>query len=136
MSPKFHVKRGDIVIVISGANKGKSGKILEILADRQRARVEGLALIKRHVKKSSDKNAQEGGIITREGSIHISNLKLQTAAVKEKPAAKSKDKSAAKEKPAKKSGHQESRQNGQRVIATENPTSKVEPFSTFTISQI
>jgi len=93
MSPKFHVKRGDVVIVISGASKGKTGKILEILADKQRARVEGLALVKRHVKKNTDKNTtgtqRDGGIITREGSIHISNLKLQTAAEKkEKPAKK------------------------------------------------
>ena len=106
MSPKFHVKRGDVVLVIAGAQKGKSGKILEIIASSQRARVEGLALIKRHVKKGSDKNAQEGGIISREGTIHISNLKLQTAAVKEKPAsakaAKAKEKSEPKEKPAKK----------------------------------
>jgi large subunit ribosomal protein L24 len=86
MSPKFHVKRGDIVTVIAGAQKGKSGKILEIIAAKQRARVEGLALVKRHIKKGADQNAKEGGIIEREGTIHISNLKLQTAAVKEKPA--------------------------------------------------
>jgi len=83
MATKFHVKRGDTVTVISGAQKGKSGKILEILPDKQRARVEGLALIKRHVKKGSNqKNQQEGGIIEREGTIHISNLKLQDAAGK------------------------------------------------------
>jgi len=90
MSPKFHVKRGDIVTVISGASKGKSGKILEILADKQRARVEGLALVKRHVKKGTDKNTagtqQDGGIITREGTIHISNLKLATDKKADKPA--------------------------------------------------
>ena len=72
---KFHVKRGDQVVVIAGAQKGKSGKILEILAAKQRARVEGLAMIKKHLKKS-EKNPQ-GAISELEGSIHISNLMLQ-----------------------------------------------------------
>ena len=73
---KFHVKRGDQVVVLAGAQKGKSGKILEILAGKQRARVEGLAMIKKHLKKS-EKNPQ-GAISELEGSIHISNLMLQT----------------------------------------------------------
>ncbi len=72
---KFHVKRGDQVVVLAGSQKGKSGKILEILAGSKRARVEGLAMIKRHEKKS-EKNPQ-GAITEREGSIHISNLMLQ-----------------------------------------------------------
>ena len=72
---KFHVKRGDQVVVISGSQKGKSGKVLEILADRQRARVEGLAMIKRHLKKSQEH--PQGTIAEREGSIHLSNLMLQ-----------------------------------------------------------
>jgi large subunit ribosomal protein L24 len=73
---KFHVKRGDQVIVISGAHRGKNGKVLEILAGKQRARVEGLALIKRHLKKSQEH--PQGTIAEREGSIHISNLMLQS----------------------------------------------------------
>jgi len=72
---KFHVKRGDQVVVLAGSQKGKSGKILEILAAKQRARVEGLAMIKKHLKKS-DKNPQ-GAITELEGSIHVSNLMLQ-----------------------------------------------------------
>ena len=72
---KFHVKRGDQVVVIAGSQKGKSGKVLEILAAKQRARVEGLAMIKKHLKKS-EKNPQ-GAISELEGSIHISNLMLQ-----------------------------------------------------------
>jgi large subunit ribosomal protein L24 len=74
---KFHVKRGDQVVVIAGAQKGKSGKVLEILAGKERARVEGLAMIKRHLKKSQEH--PQGTIAEREGSIHISNLMLQTA---------------------------------------------------------
>lgn len=73
---KFHVKRGDQVVVIAGSQKGKSGKILEILPAKQRARIEGLAMIKRHEKKS-EKNPQ-GAITEREGSVHISNLMLQS----------------------------------------------------------
>ncbi|AHF89271.1 ribosomal protein L24, bacterial/organelle [Opitutaceae bacterium TAV1] len=72
---KFHVKRGDEVVVLSGANKGKSGKVLEVVAPKQRARVEGLAMIKRHEKKS-EKNPN-GAIIEREGTIHVSNLQLK-----------------------------------------------------------
>ncbi len=73
---KFHVKRGDQVVVLAGSQKGKSGKVLEILAAKQRARVEGLGMIKRHEKKS-EKNPQ-GAITEREGSIHVSNLMLQS----------------------------------------------------------
>lgn len=84
---KFHVKRGDQVVVIAGSQKGKSGKVLEILAAKQRARVEGLAMIKRHEKKS-EKNPQ-GAITEREGSIHLSNLMLQATfdASKKRPKA-------------------------------------------------
>jgi large subunit ribosomal protein L24 len=73
---KFHVKRGDQVVVIAGSQKGKSGKVLEILATKQRARVEGIGMIKKHEKKS-EKNPQ-GAITEREGSIHLSNLMLQS----------------------------------------------------------
>lgn len=73
---KFHVKRGDQVVVIAGAQKGKSGKVLEILAPKQRARVEGIGMIKRHLKKSQEH--PQGTIAEREGSIHLSNLMLQS----------------------------------------------------------
>jgi large subunit ribosomal protein L24 len=73
---KFHVKRGDQVVVIAGSHKGKSGKVLEILAATGRARVEGVAMMKRHLKKSQEH--PQGTIAEREGSIHISNLMLQS----------------------------------------------------------
>jgi large subunit ribosomal protein L24 len=69
---KFHIKRGDTVVVIAGAHKGKRGKVLEVLAAKQRARIEGVAMIKRHLKKSQDH--PQGRIVEREGSIHVSNL--------------------------------------------------------------
>jgi large subunit ribosomal protein L24 len=73
---RFHVKRGDPVVVISGSHRGKEGKILEILPAKSRARIEGVAMVKRHTKKSQDH--PQGAIIEREGSVHISNLMLKS----------------------------------------------------------
>jgi large subunit ribosomal protein L24 len=73
---KFHVKRGDQVVVIAGSHRGKEGKVLEVLGEAQRARVEGVAIVKRHLKKSQEH--PQGSIVEREGSIHISNLMLKT----------------------------------------------------------
>ena len=70
--PKSHIKRGDTVVVIAGAHRGKQGKVLELLVAQARARVEGVALIKRHLKKSQEH--PQGTIAEREGSIHVSNL--------------------------------------------------------------
>ena len=69
---KFHVKKGDEVVVIAGAEKGKRGKIIEMQRSKQRAIIEGLALITRHTRKSQQH--PQGAIIEREGTIHISNL--------------------------------------------------------------
>jgi len=76
MSQKFHIKKNDVVVVIAGAHKGKSGKILEIRGAKQRAVVEGVAMIKRHLKKSQEN--PQGKIAEREGTIHVSNLMLQS----------------------------------------------------------
>ena len=73
---RYHVKRGDAVVVISGSHKGKEGKILEVLPAKDRARIEGVALVKRHTKKSQEH--PQGAIIEREGSVHISNLMLKS----------------------------------------------------------
>jgi large subunit ribosomal protein L24 len=73
---KFHVKRNDAVVVISGSHRGKEGKILEILPAKSRARIEGVALVKRHTKKSQEH--PQGAIVEREGSVHISNLMLKS----------------------------------------------------------
>ena len=75
---KFHVKKGDQVTVISGKEKGKSGKIIAVLTEKQRVVVEGLQMIKKHVKKSQQN--PNGAILDREGSIHISNVKKVEAA--------------------------------------------------------
>jgi large subunit ribosomal protein L24 len=73
---RFHVKRNDAVVVISGSHRGKEGKILEILPAKSRARIEGVALVKRHTKKSQEH--PQGAIVEREGSVHISNLMLKS----------------------------------------------------------
>ena len=70
----FHVKKGDEVVIISGTEKGKRGRVLQILPRKQRVLVEGARMIKRHVKQRRDPNAPQGGIIEREGSVHISNV--------------------------------------------------------------
>ncbi|MCX6896082.1 MAG: 50S ribosomal protein L24 [Verrucomicrobia bacterium] len=69
---KFHVKKGDEVVVIAGAHKGKRGKILEVLTDKQRVRIETVAMIKRHTRKSQEN--PNGAIVEREGTVHISNV--------------------------------------------------------------
>ena len=86
MPATFHIKRNDEVVVIAGSHKGKSGKVLEIVAAKQRARVEGVGMIKRHLKKSQEH--PNGAIVEREGTIHLSNLQLKSRydASKKRPA--------------------------------------------------
>lgn len=88
MSTTFHIKRNDEVVVIAGSHKGKSGKVLEIVGSKQRARVEGVAMIKRHLKKSQEN--PNGAIVEREGTVHVSNLQLKSRfdASKKRAAAK------------------------------------------------
>jgi len=69
---KLKIKKGDVVRIISGASRGKEGKVLEILIDAEKALVEGQNLVSRHTKPNT-KNPQ-GGIIKKEAPIHISNL--------------------------------------------------------------
>ncbi len=75
---KLHVKKGDQVTVIAGKEKGKSGKIIAVLTDKQRVIVEGLHMIKKHTRKSQQN--PNGAIVEREGSVHISNVKKAEAA--------------------------------------------------------
>ena len=69
-----HVHRGDLVVVIAGKEKGKRGKVLRFLSKKDRVVVERLNMVKRHTK-PSQKNPN-GGIVEKEGSIHISNVAL------------------------------------------------------------
>lgn len=74
MQQKLHIKVGDTVKVISGESNGQEGKILTIDRKKNRAIVEGVNLIKKHQKPSATE--PQGGIVEKEGSIHISNLMI------------------------------------------------------------
>ena len=71
---KLHIKKDDTVIVLAGEDKGKTGKVLKMLVDKNRAIVEGINIVSKSAKPSA-KNPQ-GGIVKQEASIHISNLSL------------------------------------------------------------
>jgi len=72
MSRKFHIKKGDTVVVISGEDKGQKGKVLEVFKEKERAIVEGINMVKKHTKPNA--KYPQGGIIEQEAAIHISNL--------------------------------------------------------------
>lgn len=69
---RAHVKKGEEVVVIAGAEKGKRGRIITVLPDSQRVIVEGARMIKKHMRKSQQN--PQGAIIEREGTIHVSNV--------------------------------------------------------------
>jgi large subunit ribosomal protein L24 len=96
---KLHVKKGDHVEVISGNFRGSSGRILAVFPGKQRVVVEGVRLIKKHLRKSQDNPS--GKIAEREGPIHISNVKLIEREKKpEKRAAKKSKKEKEQQKAA------------------------------------
>jgi large subunit ribosomal protein L24 len=71
----LHVKKGDVVLVIAGADKGKSGKVIAAYPDEQRVLVEGINRIKKHTKiGQTARGAKTGGIVTQEAPIHVSNV--------------------------------------------------------------
>jgi len=71
---KLHIKKGDTVVVISGNDRGKQGRVLTIDTEKSRAIVEGVNLVKKHTKPNADN--PKGGIIEQEAGVHISNLKV------------------------------------------------------------
>ena len=71
---KLHFKKDDTVIVLAGEDKGKTGKVLKVLVEKNRAIVEGVNIVSKSAKPSA-KNPQ-GGIVKMEAPIHISNLSL------------------------------------------------------------
>jgi large subunit ribosomal protein L24 len=95
---KFHVKKGDQVEVICGNFRGSTGKVLAVLPNKHRVLIEGVRLIKKHLRKSQDNPT--GKIAEREGPIHISNVKLierekkptETKSAKEKKPKKASEK--------------------------------------------
>ena len=71
---KLHIRKGDTAIVIAGNDKGKKGKVLEVIREKNRAIIEGVNMITKHVKPSA--NNPEGGIERTEAPLHISNIML------------------------------------------------------------
>ena len=65
------IRKGDKVVVISGRDKGRSGEVIEVRKSQDRALVRGIHMVKRHQKQSAQ---QEGGIVAKESSVHLSNL--------------------------------------------------------------
>lgn len=70
---KFKIKKGDEVIVLTGKDKGKKGEIIKMIPATSRAIVQGINLVKRHTRQTQ---TEKGGIITKEATIHVSNLAL------------------------------------------------------------
>ncbi len=73
MAAKLKIRRGDEVVVISGKDKGKTGEVVRVLPSENRVIVKGVNMMKRHQRQSQ---TQEGGIVAKEASIHISNLAI------------------------------------------------------------
>jgi large subunit ribosomal protein L24 len=76
----MHVKKGDTVVVISGKDKGKKGKVLMAMPKEDRVIVEGVNMVTKHQKPNA--KVQQGGIIHQEGTIHVSNVMLWDAKAK------------------------------------------------------
>ncbi|HIR73461.1 MAG TPA: 50S ribosomal protein L24 [Candidatus Coprenecus pullicola] len=74
MNRKLHIKKGDMVYVNAGNDKGKTGKVLEIITKKDRAIVEGVNMVSKHTKPNA--KHPQGGIIKQEAGIHISNLQV------------------------------------------------------------
>ena len=74
---KYNIKKGDTVYVNAGNDKGKTGKVLEVLRDKDRVIVEGVNMVSKHTKPNP--KAPQGGIIKQEAGIHISNVNLVDA---------------------------------------------------------
>lgn len=74
MNRKLHIKKGDMVYVNAGEDKGKTGKVLEIITKKDRAIVEGINMVSKHTKPNA--KHPQGGIIKQEAGIHISNLQV------------------------------------------------------------
>lgn len=71
---KLHIKKGDTVYVNAGEYKGQQGKVLEVYPSDEKALVEGVNMISKHTKPNADN--PQGGIVKKEGPIHVSNLML------------------------------------------------------------
>ena len=76
-TPKTHVKKGDTVLVLTGKDRGKRGKVVSVFPKEERVIVEGVNMVKRHTK--PNQRVMQGGIIDKEAPIHVSNVKVVCA---------------------------------------------------------
>jgi large subunit ribosomal protein L24 len=74
MQKKLHVKKGDDVVVITGSDRGKKGKVLKVIPDKEKIIVENVNFIKKHTR--PNQRNKQGGIIEKEAPIHASNVML------------------------------------------------------------
>ncbi|MBN2482508.1 MAG: 50S ribosomal protein L24 [Bacteroidales bacterium] len=74
MQKKLHIKKGDIVYVNTGENKGQQGRVLEVIRKSEKAIVEGINLVSKHTKPNA--KSPQGGILKQEAPVHISNLMI------------------------------------------------------------
>ena len=72
--PKLKIRKGDHVVVVTGRDKGKKGEVIKVIPAENRAIVQGVGMVRRHQKQTA---TQDGGIISKEVAIHISNLALE-----------------------------------------------------------
>jgi len=72
---KVRIKKNDTVLVRAGKDRGKRGRVLQVLPDKNRVVVEGVAMVKRHTRPNPQKNIK-GGILERESAVHVSNVML------------------------------------------------------------
>jgi large subunit ribosomal protein L24 len=75
---KVRIKKNDTVLVRAGKDRGKRGRVLQVLPDKSRVVVEGVSMVKRHTRPNPQKNVK-GGILERESAIHVSNVMLVEA---------------------------------------------------------
>jgi large subunit ribosomal protein L24 len=74
MSKKLHIKKGDTVFVNAGEDRGKTGRVLEVITAKNRAIVEGINMVSKHTKPNAEH--PQGGIIKQEAPVHVSNLQV------------------------------------------------------------
>ena len=98
----MRIKTGDTVVVISGKDKGKKGKVISALPKKDRVVVEGVNVVTKHQK--PNKEHQQGGLIKKEASIHVSNVMLFDAKVGKGTRVSIKEENGKKVKISKKSG--------------------------------
>ena len=70
----MQIRKNDLVKVLAGKDKGKTGKVLEVLSAKGRVRIEKIQVVKRHVKKGRSQASPEGGIVEKNGTVAISNV--------------------------------------------------------------